>query len=156
LDVEVEAGAAAQITTTGATRLYRHRPAPRIRTAFQVHRRRGGLLEYLPDAVIPYGKSRHVQRTEIHLGRGSTLFWWEMLAPGRLAAGERFAFERLRVQTKCTRVASFAARGLSSGAPEQRTRRDAPHVRVLAYGEPLRGSGRTAGRVLAIVGERLE
>ena len=33
-------------------------------------------------------------------GRGSTLFWWEVLAPGRLAAGERFAFERLRVQTE--------------------------------------------------------
>ena len=60
----------------------------------------GALLEYLPDAVIPYAGSRHVQRTEIRLGRGSTLFWWEVLAPGRLAAGERFAFERLRVQTE--------------------------------------------------------
>ena len=41
-----------------------------------------------------------MQRTEIRLGRGSTLFWWEVLAPGRLAAGERFAFERLQVQTE--------------------------------------------------------
>jgi len=101
LDVEVEAGATAQITTTGATRLYRHREG----AADSEHHSRftvgeGALLEYLPDAVIPYAGSRHVQRTEIRLGRGATLFWWEVLAPGRLAAGERFAFERLRIHTE--------------------------------------------------------
>jgi urease accessory protein len=100
LDVEVEAGAASQITTTGATRLYRHRDG----AADSEHHARfsvgdGAVLEYLPDSVIPYAGSRHVQRTEIRLGRGSTLLWWEVLAPGRLAAGERFAFERLRIQT---------------------------------------------------------
>ena len=101
LDVEVESGAAAQITTTGATRLYRHRAGAadsEQRSRFSVGD--GALLEYLPDPVIPYAGSRHVQRTEIRLGRGSTLFWWEVLAPGRLAAGERFAFERLRIQAE--------------------------------------------------------
>jgi urease accessory protein len=101
LDVDVEAGAAAQITTTGATRLYRHRAGAansEQRSRFSVGD--GGLLEYLPDVVIPYAGSRHLQRTEVRLGRGSTLFWWEILAPGRLAAGERFAFERLRIQTE--------------------------------------------------------
>ena len=101
LDVEVEAGAAAQITTTGATRLYRHRAGAvdsEQHTRFSVGD--GAVLEYLPDSVIPYAGSRHFQRTEIRLGAGATLFWWEALAPGRLAAGERFAFERLRVQTE--------------------------------------------------------
>lgn len=101
LDVEVQADAAAQITTTGATRLYRHRAGSadsEQRARFLVGD--GALLEYLPDPVIPYAGSRHIQRTEIRLGLGSTLFWWEVLAPGRLAAGERFAFERLRVQTE--------------------------------------------------------
>ncbi len=101
LDVEVQAGASAQITTTGATRLYRHRVGA---TDSEQHARFSvgdtGLLEYLPDAVIPYAGSRYEQRTEIRLGRGATLFWWEVLAPGRLAAGERFAFERLRVQSE--------------------------------------------------------
>lgn len=98
LDVEVEAGAAAQITTTGATRLYRHRsgaPDSEQRARFSIGD--GALLEYLPDVVIPYAGSRHAQWTEFRLGRASTLFWWEVLAPGRLAAGERFAFDRLRV-----------------------------------------------------------
>jgi urease accessory protein len=101
LDIEVGAGAAAQITTTGATRLYRHRPGAadsEQRTKISVGD--AGMLEYLPDPVIPYAGSRHLQRTEIRLGSGATLFWWEVIAPGRLAAGERFAFERLRVETE--------------------------------------------------------
>ncbi len=101
LDVNLQAGASAQITTTGATRLYRHRAGA---AGSEQHSRfsvgDGALLEYLPDAVIPYAGSRHTQKTEIHLGAGSTLFWWEVLAPGRQAAGERFAFERLRVQAE--------------------------------------------------------
>ena len=100
LEVQVEAGAAAQLTTTGATRLYRHRAgaADSLQSAaFAVGD--GAMLEFLPDPVIPYAASRHTQRTEIRLGRGATLLWWEVLAPGRLAAGERFAFDVLRVQT---------------------------------------------------------
>ena len=101
LNVEVQSGAAAQITTTGATRLYRHRAGAmdsEQHARFSVGD--GAMLEYLPDTVIPYAGSRHVQWTEIGLGRASTLFWWEVLAPGRLAAGERFAFERLKVHTE--------------------------------------------------------
>jgi len=100
LDVEVGAAAAAQITTTGATRLYRHRTdAVDSEQSAKFSVGDAALLEYLPDAVIPYAGCRHVQRTEIRLGRASTLLWWEILAPGRLAAGERFAFERLRIET---------------------------------------------------------
>ena len=101
LDVEVMAGAAAQITTTGATRLYRHRAgAADSEQCARFSVGDAALLEYLPDAVIPYAGSRHIQSTEIRLGSGATLFWWEVLAPGRLAAGERFAFERLRVNAE--------------------------------------------------------
>jgi urease accessory protein len=101
LDVDIKAGAAVQITTTGATRLYRHRAGAadsEQRTTFFIGD--GARLEYLPDVVIPYAGSRHAQRTHIRLGRRSTLLWWEVIAPGRLAAGERFAFDRLCVQTE--------------------------------------------------------
>jgi len=100
LDIEVEAGAGAQVTTTGATRLYRHRPGAVDSAQYSTFSvGDGALLEFLPDPVIPYAASRHAQRTEIRLGHGAALLWWEVLAPGRLAAGERFAFERLRVET---------------------------------------------------------
>jgi urease accessory protein len=101
LDVEVDPGEIAQITTTGATRLYRHRPGAADSEQYTVISvGEGALMEYLPDAVIPYAGSRHTQRTEIKLASGAVLFWWEVLAPGRQAAGERFAFERLRVESE--------------------------------------------------------
>jgi urease accessory protein len=101
LDVEVEPGEITQITTTGATRLYRHRPGAADSEHYAVISvGEGALMEYLPDAVIPYAGSRHTQRTEIKLASGAALFWWEILAPGRQAAGERFAFERLCVQSE--------------------------------------------------------
>jgi urease accessory protein len=54
-----------------------------------------GLLEYLPDALIPYGRSRFEQSTTIDLNEGATLFWWETIAPGREAAGEVFDYHAL-------------------------------------------------------------
>lgn len=101
LDVRVDAGAKAQITSTGATRLYRHREGSRCSEQHVfLSVAADGLLEYLPDALIPFGGSRHQQRTSVKLGKGATFFWWEVIAPGRQAMGERFAYESLRVETE--------------------------------------------------------
>jgi urease accessory protein len=91
--------ASVQITTTGATRIYR----PRARAApAEVHNKielaENALLEYVPDPVIPYANVRFAQTTEIHLGSGAGLFWWEILAPGREAGGEIFAYEQVTMR----------------------------------------------------------
>ncbi|MEM7531720.1 MAG: urease accessory protein UreD [Chloroflexota bacterium] len=98
LEVDVQAGAQAQVTTTSATRVYRHRdnrPA-----ATQVNRlsvASGGLLEYLPDALIPFAQSRYRQQTAITLADDAGLFYWEVVAPGRIASGERFDYDLLEL-----------------------------------------------------------
>ncbi|MDP8991249.1 MAG: urease accessory protein UreD [Acidobacteriota bacterium] len=103
LTLRIDAGSAsvAQITTTGATRLYRHRPGS---TDSQQHVKidvgEGALLEYLPDVLIPFAGSRHLQSTSISLAKGATLFAWDVLAPGRQAMGETFAFDSLRIRTE--------------------------------------------------------
>ena len=100
LDVHVGAGAIAQVTTTGATRLYRHRETSiDSEQHTNLHVGEGALLEYLPDAVIPFARSRHLQKTTATLADKATLLWWETVAPGRQAMGETFAFDRLRIQT---------------------------------------------------------
>jgi urease accessory protein len=101
LHVRVGPLAKAQVTSTGATRLYRHRagmPESQQRVSFTVAA--GGLLEYLPDALIPFAGSRHRQEVEIWLEDGATVFGWEIVAPGRQAMGERFLFESLRMTTR--------------------------------------------------------
>ena len=100
LQIAVEAGAVAQVTSTGATRLYRHRAgAADSEHHLSISVAEGAVLEYLPDAIIPFAGSRHVQRTTVNLADQATLFCWELLAPGRQAMGERFALERLEVET---------------------------------------------------------
>ena len=50
-----------------------------------------GLLEYLPDALIPFAGSRaYVQRTAVTLAEGVLLLVGSTLAPGRQAMGEVF------------------------------------------------------------------
>ncbi len=100
LQIDVGPGAAAQVTSTGATRLHRHRAgAPDSEQNVKIDVAEGGLLEYLPDAVIPFAGSRHVQRTSVSLANRATFFWWEILAPGRQASGEVFLFDRIRLET---------------------------------------------------------
>jgi urease accessory protein len=91
LSLHVEAAAPMLITTTGATRLYRHR-AGAADSAQHLHFSiaEGATLEYLPDPLIPFAGSRHSQRTSFSLERNATVFWWEVLA-------NTFAFERLEI-----------------------------------------------------------
>jgi urease accessory protein len=96
LRIAVQPGGRAQITSTGATRIYRSRaPERQARTRVEVEIAEGGFLEYLPDAIIPYGGSRYRQTTRIHLARGASLVWWEIVSPGREAAGEVFRYHQL-------------------------------------------------------------
>ena len=101
--LRVGPAAAAQLTTTGATRIYRPRagatPATQLND-FVVEE--NGLLEYVPDPLIPYRGSRWEQTTSIRLGRGAGLFWWEVVAPGREANGENFDYEYLAWRTDLT------------------------------------------------------
>ena len=104
LDIDVAPRARVQLTTTGATRLYRHQPgAKESEQTITIQVGEDGLLEYLPDPLIPFAGARHTQRIQISLAPGATLFGWETLAPGRQAMGEQFAFDRLRIES-CVRA----------------------------------------------------
>jgi|SRR5450432_1627824 urease accessory protein len=100
LAVNVGAGAQVQLTTTGATRIYRPRvEALAAAQSNEITVGENGLLEYLPDAVIPFAGARFSQRTLIRLAAGAGLFWWEILAPGREARGEVFEYESVEFGT---------------------------------------------------------
>ncbi len=102
LDVTVEAGprAVAQVTSTGATRIYRSRKnAEPAEQRLQIRVEDDGLVEYLPDQLIPFAGSRYRQETRIELGANAGLFWWETVAPGREARNEMFAYDLLQLKT---------------------------------------------------------
>jgi urease accessory protein len=100
MSLEIGENAQAQVTTTGATRIYRSRAdaAPAIQR-IHVHVGQNACLEYLPDQIIPFASSRFIQDAKIRLDAGSGLFSWEVLAPGREARDELFAYDAVEMKT---------------------------------------------------------
>lgn len=103
MSVRLGADAQVQLTTTGATRLYRPRTdAPITTQTTEITVAENALLEYLPDPIIPFAASRFSQHTRIHLANGAGLFWWDILAPGREARGEIFEYHLLQMKMDIT------------------------------------------------------
>jgi urease accessory protein len=101
LQVNLASGTNVQLTTTGATRIYRNREgSSTTMQCNEISVGAGALLEYLPDATIPYAGARYVQRTSIDLAAGAGMFWWEIVAPGREAHGELFMYEEFAIRTR--------------------------------------------------------
>lgn len=115
MDVTVEAGARAHVSTQSATKVLR---MERNYGATDVSLRigDGAYLEYLPDPTILYGDSRYLQELTLDVGEGATALVGEVLVPGRLARGELFEHERYY-----SRVEGFG--------PDGRLFEDAVHLR---------------------------
>jgi urease accessory protein len=94
--VDVGPHAQAQVTSTGATRVYRSRsPGSRASQCMRVSIASDAYLEYLPDQLIPFAGSRFDQKTRVEIERGGSLIWCDRVAPGREASDEIFRFESL-------------------------------------------------------------
>ncbi len=76
------------------TRAERLMPCSRTKSVWTEN----ALLEYVPDPIIPFAGARFRQQTTIKLAPGAGLFWWEILAPGREARGELFAYDRMELK----------------------------------------------------------
>ena len=93
-DVTVEAGAHLLMTSPSASRAHKMNAGEAVvEQWFRV--KDGGFLEVLPELFIPQAGCRYRQRTRIEVAKSGTLIFFETLAPGRVAHGETFAFERL-------------------------------------------------------------
>ncbi len=96
IQIDVSAAAQAQVTSTGATRIYRSRSPEGIASQrMHVSIAAGAYLEYLPDQLIPFAGSRFEQTARVELQHGASLIWWDRVAPGREASGEVFRFHSL-------------------------------------------------------------
>jgi urease accessory protein len=110
LQVKLGTGTSLQLTTTSATRIYRHRRESSPTTQrTDVSVGEGALLEYLPDAIIPFAGADFLQQTDIELADGAGLFWWEILGPGREARGELFEYKRVEMRTRVTALGRMIA-----------------------------------------------
>ena len=98
--VRVCSGARAVLTTPSATRVFRAKhlmQRAEIGQTIVVEGR--GRLDVCPDILIAHGGARYCQATRIEVHAEGELFFTEMLAPGRTASGEAFAYEQLEFST---------------------------------------------------------
>lgn len=96
LAVSLAPGSSASILTQAANKAYRGNESVQ-RADFRVGE--GAFLEYLPHHLIPYAGSSYHQQTTFHLAPEATLLTWDAFAAGRIARGERCAFDALRGRT---------------------------------------------------------
>src|SRR5262249_38968041 len=87
--IELDCGpeSAVHVTTQAATNLYRCRRNFATQVV-NLRAARGAVLEYLPDAVVPFWGARFLQRTHLTADVDSTMIVGEVLLPGRVARGE--------------------------------------------------------------------
>lgn len=110
LSVHAGAGSNVQITTTGATRIYRSRAtATTTLQTTEIVVGENALVEYLPDAIIPYAGARFSQQTAICLENGAGFFGWEILTAGREARGEIFEYDRVGLRSDLTVTGKLVA-----------------------------------------------
>jgi urease accessory protein len=100
LHVVAEPGTRSLFTTTAAMKFYKCEAAQASYDLADFSVGEEALLEYLPDEVIPFAKSRIERTTRVALHTSSRLFASDVISAGRVSygAGELFAFASMRSQ----------------------------------------------------------
>lgn len=91
ITVTLAPGSRACMTTASATKLYAS-PDNMARQRFEVILQSETVFEYLPEQIIPFARSAFHQDMSVRLGNGAVAVLAEIVAPGRLARGEAFAY----------------------------------------------------------------
>lgn len=91
-DLDFGPGTSAHVTTQTQTKFYRmEHDYAAVSVNLTVDA--GAFVEYLPDAAIPYVDSRTYQHTRAWVDESATLIASDTVYAGRVAHGERFAYE---------------------------------------------------------------
>jgi urease accessory protein len=98
IQITLEAAARAYFTTPSATRLYAAPEMP-AQQHIDITLDAGAGLTYLPEQTIPFAEAAFHQYLDVRLGPGASIFLGDIVAPGRLARGEAFAYREY-----CSRI----------------------------------------------------
>lgn len=96
IDITVQSGAHLYLTTQAATKVFPAEHGEMTRQRMRLSVASGALLEYMPLPLIPFAQAMYVQEVTMHVEPGGVCVVAEVLAPGRVARGERFAYRLVR------------------------------------------------------------
>jgi urease accessory protein len=84
------------LTTQAATKIYPAEHGEVTRQHIRLRVASGAILEYFPLPLIPFARALYVQEITIQVESGSVCLVADVLAPGRVARGECFAYHMVR------------------------------------------------------------
>jgi urease accessory protein len=96
VEVSLQRGAHLYLTTQAATKVYPSEHGGVTRQRVRLRITSGAILEFIPLPLIPFAGARYSQEVEIRVRTGGICLIAEVLAPGRIARGERFAYQMVR------------------------------------------------------------
>lgn len=99
IDISLESGAQACVTTQGATRIY-GMESNRADHDINIKLEDNAYLEFLPGQIIPYRGSVYHQNTMASVHSSATMLCSEIITPGRVAMGELFAYDTCNILFK--------------------------------------------------------
>src|SRR5699024_1391414 len=96
--MKVTLGEKAQLTLTtqSATKIYKT-PKTHAYQEAEFYLEDDSYLEYLPDPLIAYKDARYLQRNIVHLAKGATFLYSDVLTPGWSPDREDFSYDSLRL-----------------------------------------------------------
>lgn len=89
------------ITTQAATKIYKsenHISNQHVKIVVE----KDSFLEYLPKQIIPHKHAKFVQNVDIKTDISSILIFSEIISAGRIAYGEKFDFDSVKLRLNCT------------------------------------------------------
>lgn len=98
-EVRVRENAELTLTTLGATLIYKTPNKP-VYQETEIFLDENSYLEYLPDPIIGYEKAKYNQLDTIHMKKGATLLYSDILTPGWSSEGKTFSYDMLQLRTK--------------------------------------------------------
>ena len=115
VDVRVETGANALITTPGTQKWYRS--SGKLASAVtRLHVADGATLEWMPQETMVFDGAWAEQVLDVTLAPRARFFGWEMLCLGRTTRGERFTIGEFRQRIRLVRLLSDTG-GTHESAP---------------------------------------
>ncbi|KAB2330216.1 urease accessory protein UreD [Cytobacillus depressus] len=96
LQFTVEKNARLTLTTQSATKIYKT-PKKHAYQETEIFLKEGSYLEYLPDPLIAYRDAKYTQKNVIHMEKGATFIYSDIITPGWSSEGDMFSYDRLQL-----------------------------------------------------------
>ena len=96
MQISLENQARLTLTTQSATKVYKTPHTPAYQET-EIYLKEGSYLEYIPDPLIAYRHARYKQKNVIHMEKGATFLYSDIITPGWSPEGERFSYDMLQL-----------------------------------------------------------